>query len=50
MAYADATGPVHLVFLYSSIITVIPPAERYEYEGRLYELVIHRKEILIPKV
>ena len=24
--------------------------ERYEYEDRLYELIIHRKEILIPKV
>lgn len=48
MTYAHATCPVHLVFLY--IITDIPPAERCDYEDRLYELIIHRKEILIPKV
>jgi hypothetical protein len=48
MAYAHATRPVHLIFLY--ILTVTAPAERYEYEGRLYELIIHRKEILILKV
>jgi len=45
MAYAGAAGPV-----YTSVITVIPPAEWYEYEGRLYELIIHRKEIVVVVV